>query len=582
MDNPDPFFFEHLLTDVEVTSLLVAVKDMEHALFYHPAKKGKVPFRFDLISAALDGCLLWAEKSSPEDVRHTIDKQLLAAIRAWTCTPVCYVLTSLLRDPHRSRQSVQPVLRYARLFFAGLHALPRTPEYIIVDATLYRGEHGVRTTWEIKIVPGGNFSFFVPTSFSLNPAVVQRFMDASAARTVYIIHGASGWNLVAFSPYEEVEVLIEPVSNYTVIRAETFDASHRLVQMGQIKAGLHLVEGRVVPGVELLEGSAVKENESESFRRWQQQEEEQKHGKESKVPELELYPFTEKEWEAKGKKVPTRDKERRMSLLGKGAFMSTFRMWARANGVGYAVKEVQREDMEAQGITEEQVRKEAQVLEMMRHKHVIRYVGLVETDEEMWLVMELAEGGSLADLIKARGGGQGVEVGEVWAIAGQLASGLDYIHTQGIVHRDVKADNILLARAYSAGTVCVKLADFGVAEVLATAAGSALMSKVGTASYLSPERGRGLPYGTKADMWAAGCVLIELVHAARLQSPLWDSGPAVSARREQMVREVRSKEAALGEAVEGLLHMDKNARMSALGLKALADKRAQVGAGEVA
>lgn len=75
MDNPDPFFFEHLLTDVEVTSLLVAVKDMEHALFYHPAKKGKVPFRFDLISAALDGCLLWAEKSSPEDVRHTIDKQ---------------------------------------------------------------------------------------------------------------------------------------------------------------------------------------------------------------------------------------------------------------------------------------------------------------------------------------------------------------------------------------------------------------------------------------------------------------------------------------------------------------------------
>jgi hypothetical protein len=59
------------------------------------------------------------------------------------------------------------------------------------------------------MVPGGNFSFFVPTSFSLNPAVVQRFKD-EGARTVFIIHDASGWNLAAFSPYDEVEVLVEP------------------------------------------------------------------------------------------------------------------------------------------------------------------------------------------------------------------------------------------------------------------------------------------------------------------------------------------------------------------------------------
>jgi len=266
--------------------------------------------------------------------------------------------------------------------------------------------------------------------------------------------------------------------------------------MGEIKAGLHRVEGRVFAGIEMLEGSAVKENERESFRRRQRQEEQQKHGTAScrGVPELNLCPSTEEEWKAKGKKVPTSDKERRISLLGKGAFMRTCRKQDE-HGVRYAVKVVALEDMEEQGVTEEQVRKEARVLEMMRHKHVIRYVGLMQTDEEMGLVMELAEGGSLADLIKARGGRQGVEVGEVWVIAGQLASALDYIHTQGIVHRDVKADNILLSHAYSAGAVCVKLADFGVAEVLATAAGSALTSKVGTAWYLSPERARGLPRG---------------------------------------------------------------------------------------
>ncbi len=99
-------------------------------------------------------------------------------------------------------------------------------------------------------------------------------------------------------------------------------------------------------------------------------------------------------------------------------------------------------------IEADDVIREAKTLGMLRHKNVIRYFGLIETDEEFAMVMELAEGGSLADLItitKTSASGQGVQMGEVLEMTGQLSSALDYIHGQGIVHRDVKADNILLA-----------------------------------------------------------------------------------------------------------------------------------------
>lgn len=479
----DPFCLELVLNGVKLAPLLESVQAMEGTLFFHPQKKGNTTFKFDLVQRALRGCLEWAKTSSPEDVREQNDLQQLAAIRAWTCTPVCYVVNFVLRDPHRTAKSVQPVLLYVRLFFTGLHALPRTDAYIIVDATLYRGENSVMTTWDAKMVPGGNIMFVVPTSFSSDPAVVQNFTD-QGPRTVIIIHGASGWKLAAFSPYDEAEVLVEPVSKFRVIKAEKFDAHHRDVQMGEVKEGLHRVEGHVLPGVALLEGSPVKENEAESFYKWQWREEEQQYGT-PLIEDLKPDPYTDEEWEARGKKVPQNDKALRMSVLGKGAFMSTIRM-ATPNGVRYAVKVVERDDMEIQGITEEHVRKEARVLRLMRHKHVIRYISLLETDERMGLVMELAEGGSLADLIKARGS---VQVEVVWAIAGQLASALAYIHLQGIVHRDVKADNILLAHADGTQPVCVKLADFGVSAVLATVAGSALQSKVGTPVYLAPERG---------------------------------------------------------------------------------------------
>ena len=167
------------------------------------------------------------------------------------------------------------------------------------------------------------------------------------------------------------------------MQAEKFDAHHRDVQMGEVTAGLHRVEGHVRPGVPLLEGSRVKEAEAESFRQWQEQLRRQAPHTPDAIPDLQdldFDPFSEAEWLARGKQVPKAKKAQRMSRLGGGAFGETYRKRTRQAGAGatrFAVKVFSIERMEDSGICEEDVRREASTLSMMRHKNVIRYVGLV-------------------------------------------------------------------------------------------------------------------------------------------------------------------------------------------------------------
>ena len=566
-DEGDPFFFEYLLNSVSLVPLLDAARELDGVEFLHGTRQQMMQFSFVKGEPALRACLEWAATCDLEDVQKALGEQQLAAIRAWTCTPLCYILCFLLRSPSRSRASVKRVLPYARLMFEGLHALPE--RYIFQDGTLYRAETGAMTTWDSKMYPGGSFGFYAPTSFSRDPAVLKNFKDDAGVRTVFILHGASGWILDDFSGYTEQEVLVESVCFVDVIAAEKFDASHRDVLMGEIKQGLHRVQGRVRPGVELLEGSQVKKYETESYRKWQEEQQRKLDGKAEVMTGLEFDPFTDEEWVAKGKMVPKKDKERKMSLLGKGAFMSTFRKKGKLSAISkdvrrFAVKVVERENMESLGITEKDVRQEARTLGLMRHKHVTRYYGWEESDEEFGIVMEIAQGGSLRDLIKKRATGIPAETGELLEIMLQMSSAMEYIHMQGIVHRDIKADNILLAHPEGDGPLCIKVADFGVAAVLSTVAGSAaLLSKHGTPVYYAPERGNEEAYGAKADMWAVGMVLTELVTLSQIEKGLWHSGSEVSERRGKVLQQVATKDEALGKLAKDLLHMDKDCRLSA-------------------
>jgi eukaryotic-like serine/threonine-protein kinase len=166
--------------------------------------------------------------------------------------------------------------------------------------------------------------------------------------------------------------------------------------------------------------------------------------------------------------------------------------------------------------------REAEVLASLNHPNIGAIHGLEESDSTRALVMELVEGATLADRI-AQGP---IPVDEAIAIARQIAEALEAAHEQGIIHRDLKPANIKLR---SDGVV--KVLDFGLAKALEpqraaidvshspTIASPTMMSGVGvllgTAAYMSPEQARGKAVDKRADIWAFGAVLYEMLTGKR-------------------------------------------------------------------
>jgi len=348
----DPYVLELILNAVPKVSLLDAARAMDGVEFWHGNQQQLMNFDFLHAESCVRECLEWAETHGPQDVLVQQGVDQLAAIRAWTDTPLCYVLCSVMRASDRTPESMAPVLRYARLFFIALHALP---DRYVFSGTLYRAERGVMTTWDAKMRKCGIFSFYVPTSFSRDPSVVRQFKD-TGTRTVFRINLDSGWILDDFSRYDDKEVLLEPVCQFQVLTAEVYDSNHEKVKMGEVEAGLHYVEGHVRPGVRLLNGSRVKELEEVSYRDWQQQQE--KPATDGAM-ELEFDTFTEDEWKARSKTVPKGDTKKKLSKLGGGGFAVTYRKMLRPGAAAqelmrhFAVKVVDRNKMEDLGITED-------------------------------------------------------------------------------------------------------------------------------------------------------------------------------------------------------------------------------------
>ena len=159
--------------------------------------------------------------------------------------------------------------------------------------------------------------------------------------------------------------------------------------------------------------------------------------------------------------------------------------------------------------------REARVLAALNHPHIAGIYGIEETGPAPALVLELVEGPTLADRIKA--GRLGVE--ESLTIARQIADALSAAHDKGIVHRDLKPANV---KVMPSGVV--KVLDFGLAKTdsddptpepthsaLITLSGTRDGVILGTAAYMSPEQARGRPVDKRSDIWAFGCVVYEML-----------------------------------------------------------------------
>ena len=154
--------------------------------------------------------------------------------------------------------------------------------------------------------------------------------------------------------------------------------------------------------------------------------------------------------------------------------------------------------------------REAEVLASLNHVNIAHVYGLEQSDGTTALAMELVEGETLAERI-ARGP---IQVDDALAIAREIADALEAAHARGIVHRDLKPGNVKLTPD---GTV--KVLDFGIAKALdgrktgAPLTTSATQTGVvlGTPAYMSPEQARGTSVDERADIWAFGCVLFEML-----------------------------------------------------------------------
>jgi eukaryotic-like serine/threonine-protein kinase len=167
--------------------------------------------------------------------------------------------------------------------------------------------------------------------------------------------------------------------------------------------------------------------------------------------------------------------------------------------------------------------REARVLGALNHPNIAAIYGLEEFGSGRALVMEFVEGETLADRI-AKGP---IPLDEALPIAKQIAEALEYAHDHGVVHRDLKPANI---KVTADGTV--KLLDFGLAKALMdepvaadprdspTLSMGATMPGVilGTAAYMSPEQAKGKPVDRRADIWAFGVVLFEMLTGKQLYS----------------------------------------------------------------
>ena len=155
----------------------------------------------------------------------------------------------------------------------------------------------------------------------------------------------------------------------------------------------------------------------------------------------------------------------------------------------------------------ERFHREAEAMSAIEHPNIVRVLDYGASADGPYIVMELVRGGTLLDLMRARGR---VDQYAAALIAAGIADGLEAAHIRGVLHRDLKPDNVLLD---SDGRP--KIADFGIARLAAATAITRTGELLGTPQYLAPEQMSGDVVDERADVYALGVILYEMLTGAR-------------------------------------------------------------------
>lgn len=244
---------------------------------------------------------------------------------------------------------------------------------------------------------------------------------------------------------------------------------------------------------------------------------------------------------------------RRLRLLGQGSFGKAFLARDLANNELCVMKQVRVEKMDAKA--RDTAVREAVALRRVRHPNVVRFRQVFVRSGWLCLVMDFADGGDLCAAVKERARSKiPFEENAVLECFSQVADAVNFVHSQKMVHRDIKSRNVFLCRTGRA-----LLGDFGLVRLLETTCELA-HTRVGTPYYLSPEIIRKQPYNYKTDIWSLGVLLYEM---SALTRPFVGTLETLPKAILKGVFEPLGKHYSQGlqELVAGMLQVDPAARL---------------------
>lgn len=249
-------------------------------------------------------------------------------------------------------------------------------------------------------------------------------------------------------------------------------------------------------------------------------------------------------------------------VLGRGGMGTVWRARDEVLGRTVAVKELRfpggvEEDEKRRLIT--RTLREAKAIARIRNNGAVTVYDVVDEDDRPWIVMELVEGRSLAEVVRDDGPLTPRRAAEVGLAVLDV---LNAAHREGILHRDVKPSNVLMS---DDGRVV--LTDFGIAQVEGDPSVTSTGMLVGAPSYISPERARGQKPGPPADLWSLGGLLYACVEGV----PPYDKGSAIATLTAVMTEPLERPKSAgvLEEVIYGLLVKDPAARLDDRAARAL-------------